>query len=64
MSTPASEPPGPEREDELVTDPEGEGLADDLIGDDPEPIGGWRRFNEKGERVDEKGNVIPDPEQG
>lgn len=50
-----------------LTDPEGEGLADDLIGDDAEPIGGWRRFNEKGERVDAEGRVIeappPEPSQ-
>lgn len=41
-----------------LTDPEGEGLADDLIGDDPEPIDGWIRFNEKGQRVDAEGRVI------
>ncbi len=27
-----------------LTDPKGEGLADDLIGNDPEPIAGWYEF--------------------
>lgn len=41
----------PERLDaEPMTDPEGEGLADDLIGSDPSPPD-VRRFDEKGRRL-------------
>lgn len=43
-----------------LTDPEGQGLADDLIGDDPEPADGWRRFNDDGERVDAAGHRVDD----
>ncbi|MEY4548256.1 MAG: hypothetical protein RL685_4451 [Pseudomonadota bacterium] len=34
-------------------------LAAALIGDDPEPEGGWHWYNEKGQRVDANGNVLP-----
>lgn len=30
---------------------EGDTLADDLIGDDPAPVGGWRLFDADGNRV-------------
>lgn len=35
-------------------------LAEDLLGDDPEPADGWRRFNDEGERVDAAGHRIDD----
>ncbi|MEO8181139.1 MAG: hypothetical protein ABI895_20060 [Deltaproteobacteria bacterium] len=40
---------------ERMTDPEGEGLADDLIGDDPIP--------DDARRFDENGHALP-PESG
>ncbi len=48
------------RKPKPMTDPKGEGLADDLIGSDPEPADGWRRFNRDGERVDADGHRIDD----
>lgn len=48
------------RDDDAPVEPEGQSLADDLIGDDPEPEGGWRLFNDKGDRVDKSGKVIED----
>lgn len=52
-----------EHEDAVPPEPEGQSLADDLIGEDAEPEDGWLRFNSNGDRVDENGNVIPDPER-
>lgn len=40
-------------------EPPGQSLADDLIGDDAEPPGGWRAFDEHGNRVPSK--PLPEP---
>lgn len=38
---------GPGKVQRGLTDPEGQGLADDLIGDDRTPAGGWRQFDDE-----------------
>lgn len=41
-----------------LTDPEGKGLADDLIGDDRAPRTGWRQFDAEGYPVDADGKRV------